>query len=89
MSDTDVTDATVSEKLLTVLAGHLPSIPADLDLATVSLPDLGLDSMSAIELVIAIEDTFGVQFPEEQLVRETFATYGSLETVVKSMIVPA
>jgi len=86
MSATEVTGATVSDTLLTVLASHLNVIPADIDLTSASLPDLGLDSMSAIELVVAIEDTFGVQFPDETLVRETFATFRSLETVVRSMV---
>jgi len=86
MSGIEVTDVAVSETLLTVLASHLRSIPPDVDWTTVSLPDLGLDSMSAIELVLAIEDTFAAQFPEDALVRETFATFGSLERVVRSMV---
>jgi acyl carrier protein len=80
------TEATVSETLLEVLTNHLRRVPADVDWATTQLPDLGLDSMSAIELVIDIEDTFGAEFPAELLVRETFATFESLETVVKTMV---
>jgi acyl carrier protein len=77
---------TVSGVLLALLGDHLRSVPQDVDWATASLPDLGLDSMSAIELVLAIEDAYGARFPEELLVRETFATYGSLESVVRSMV---
>jgi acyl carrier protein len=77
---------TVSDTLREVLTRHLRRVPADVDWATVSLPDLGLDSMLAIELVIDIEEAFGTQFPEELLVRETFGTFGSLETVVRSMV---
>ena len=80
------TDPTVTDTLRTVLIGQLRHVPDDVDWATVSLPDLGLDSMSAIELVLAIEDTFDAQFPEERLVRETFASYGALEAVVHSMV---
>jgi len=76
----------VSVTLRGVLAEHLHSLPSDSDWAGVSLPDLGLDSMAAIELVLAIEDTFDAQFPEDRLVRETFATYQSLEGVVRSMV---
>ena len=86
MAGTELTQATVSGTLRKVLAGHLRRLPADVDWTTVSLTDLGLDSMSAIELVLDIEETFGAQFPEELLVRETFATFQSLETVVKSMV---
>jgi acyl carrier protein len=89
MSGDEVLDATISGTLLSVLASHLQSIPAGVDLTVASLSDLGLDSMSAIELVVAIEDTFGTQFPDETLVRETFATFTSLETVVRSMVLPS
>jgi acyl carrier protein len=86
MGGTETAEATVSGALLEVLTRHLRRIPAEVDWTTVSLPDLGLDSMSAIELVLDIEETFGAQFPEALLVRETFATFESLETVVSSMV---
>ncbi|NJQ00420.1 phosphopantetheine-binding protein [Streptomyces zingiberis] len=57
--------------------------------AAVPLPDAGLDSMTAVEVVLAIEGTFGVPFPEEALVRETFASYTALEAVVVSMAEPS
>lgn len=86
MSSNEVTESTLSDQLLILVTSHLRRVPADVDWTTVQLPDLGLDSMSAIELVVAIEDAFGAQFPEESLVRETFATFRSLETVVRSMV---
>jgi acyl carrier protein len=42
------------------------------------LRDLGLDSMQAIELLFALEDTFGVTLPDEDMNDATFATAGSL-----------
>lgn len=42
------------------------------------LHDLGLDSMQAIELLFAVEDTFGVSLPDEKLTDATFETAGSL-----------
>jgi acyl carrier protein len=87
MSGSEVTDAALCDQLLKLVTSHLRRVPADVDWATAQLPDLGLDSMSAIELVLAIEDVFGAQFPEESLVRETFATFGTLETVVRAMVV--
>ncbi|WP_411102086.1 acyl carrier protein [Streptomyces sp. cmx-4-9] len=78
----------MSERLVDVLTTHLNGVPADVDWDTVPLADLGLDSMSAIELVITIEDAFGVQFRDELLVRETFATFASLEGAVRGMVRP-
>jgi acyl carrier protein len=85
MSGNEAIELTLSGQLLALVVNHLRRVPPDVDWATAQLPDLGLDSMSAIELVVAIEDTFGAQFPEESLVRETFTTFKSLETVVLSM----
>lgn len=48
----------------------------------VALADVGLDSMAAIDLVLDIEQAFGVMFPDELLVAETFTTATSLYEVV-------
>ncbi len=86
MAGVELTGTRVTEQLLEVLTRHLRTVPPDVDWESVALPDLGLDSMSAIELVLALEETLGVRFPEEALVRETFATYASLESVVRSLV---
>jgi acyl carrier protein len=78
--------AAVSDAVVDVLTRHLRRMPPDGDWSAVTLADLGLDSMTAIEVVVDIEETFDTQFPEELLVRETFATFGSLEAVVRSMV---
>jgi acyl carrier protein len=42
------------------------------------LRDLGLDSMQAIELLFAIEDTFDVVLPDDLLADSTFETADGL-----------
>lgn len=42
------------------------------------LHDLGLDSMQAVELLFAVEDTFGIQLPDDKLTDSTFETAGAL-----------
>lgn len=49
------------------------------------LRDLGLDSMRAIELLFAVEDTFGVVIPDECLTEATFETGGSLWSVIEEL----
>ena len=49
------------------------------------LRDLGLDSMRAIELLFAVEDTYGVVIPDERLVDATFETGSSLWTVIEEL----
>lgn len=86
MSGTDASDPAIVSRLQETLTSHLRNVSPDVEWNTVRLPDLGLDSMSAIELVLTIEERFGVQFPDELLVRETFETLSSLESAVRSML---
>ncbi|MEY9842592.1 acyl carrier protein [Streptacidiphilus sp. EB103A] len=46
--------------------------------ASSSLPDLGLDSRSAVNLSVDLEEAFGLLFPDDALIAATFATVGSL-----------
>lgn len=46
--------------------------------------ELGLDSMQSIELMFALEDTFDVALPDEDLTDATFATAGSLWNAVQA-----
>ncbi len=78
--------ASLPSTLIDVLTRHLRRVPSDGDWSGSTLTDLGLDSMTAIEVVLDIEETFDRQFPEELLVRETFATFSTLEAVVRSMV---
>jgi acyl carrier protein len=50
-----------------------------------ALRDLGLDSMQEVELLFSIEDTYGVQLPDDQLTDATFATAGSLWNAVRRL----
>lgn len=86
MDGTEVNDQDVTDRLRKLLMDQLHQVPEDVNWETATLADLGLDSMTAIELVLGIEDTFGVQFPEERLVRETFSTLTELAAVVRTMI---
>ncbi|WP_217712319.1 phosphopantetheine-binding protein [Streptomyces sp. NA02950] len=86
MSGIDTTGPAITDRLVETLNSHLRNVPPDVDWATVRLPDVGLDSMSAIELVITLEELFGVQFPDELLVRETFEHLPSLEAAVRSLL---
>jgi acyl carrier protein len=52
------------------------------------LRDLGLDSMREIELLFAVEETFGVAVPDDKLVDATFETAGGLWTVVEELRAP-
>ena len=50
-----------------------------------ALEDLGLDSLSLMEFMFAIEDAFGIRIPEEQLdPRQGGITLGHMESVIQA-----
>ncbi|GIG88030.1 phosphopantetheine-binding protein [Plantactinospora endophytica] len=62
---------------------HLPLLGEGAPLtAESSLPALGLDSLATVGLLVEVEEAFAVQFPDEDLHAETFATPAALWAVV-------
>ncbi|MFI5764158.1 MULTISPECIES: phosphopantetheine-binding protein [unclassified Streptomyces] len=51
----------------------------------VALAEVGVDSLAVVEMITAIEDHYGIEFPEELLSPETFATPGSLRKALESL----
>ncbi|WP_422769351.1 phosphopantetheine-binding protein [Plantactinospora sp. WMMC1484] len=54
-----------------------------------SLAELGLDSLNTVALLVEIESALGVIIPDDALTAETFATVGSLWSVVSDLMDPA
>jgi acyl carrier protein len=72
----------LEQELLRLVREHLlDGIDEDFD-ALSSLPDAGLDSMAIMQLLLLIEDRFGVWLPEEDLTRENFGCIRSLARAV-------
>jgi acyl carrier protein len=65
-------------RFVEMLKPFLPFLNGSPITADTQLRELGLDSMQAIELMFALEDTFGLQLPDEALVEDTFRTAGNL-----------
>jgi len=49
------------------------------------LYELGLTSHASVDVMLALEDEFGVEFPDETLKKSTFASIDSIERVVSSL----
>lgn len=47
------------------------------------LQELGLDSMTCVEVVVNLEDEFGIEVDEEDLLVENMATIALLERLVE------
>lgn len=68
--------------LLLLVRDHLlDGAASDLDVLT-SLSDAGLDSMAIMQLLLLIEQRFGLWLPEEDLTHENFACIRSLARAV-------
>ena len=50
------------------------------------LAGLGLDSMSIVQLLADIEDSYGLELPDDILNEATFATVGSLWQVLADLL---
>jgi acyl carrier protein len=66
-----------------VLRRHLRSaMPNSIDYQ-VELAQLGLDSMTAVAVLLDMEKTFGIRFPDDMLVEGTFRTAARLKEAVQ------
>ncbi|WP_375455223.1 acyl carrier protein [uncultured Methylobacterium sp.] len=51
--------------------------------------DKGLCSFGSVQLMLALEERFGVEFPDHLLNRQSFATIRAIRTTVASLAQPA
>jgi acyl carrier protein len=74
----------MNAQLDTILRRYLVLVPdgRDVPLET-ELPALGLDSMSALTLVLELEEIFDISFPDSVLNATTFRSASSLENVIQ------
>jgi acyl carrier protein len=71
-------------RLISLLRPFLRLLPAEADLPMdAELGKLGLDSMQSIELLMALEQEFGVTIPDEKITVETFATPANLLALIQ------
>ena len=64
--------------------GRLSVDPAELSDDT-NLYSVGMTSHASVNLMLALEDRFGVEFPERMLRRRTFETILSIEDAVQEL----
>ncbi|MGG4554127.1 acyl carrier protein [Paenibacillus sp. FSL W8-0186] len=51
------------------------------------LYDIGLDSLNAIQLIVQLEDAFGISIDDDELLYENFNTIPKIVDIVKSKLV--
>jgi acyl carrier protein len=81
MSDKHMDDITTQFE--EVLRRHLRSANSDAINYDVELAQLGLDSMTAVAVLLDMEKMFGIKFPDDMLVEGTFRTARRLKEAVQ------
>lgn len=69
-----------ADRIRTDTANHLGIDPAQLTPFAMLGEDLGVDSLTAIELSMRLEESYGISISDEELT--DVSTYGDLESLV-------
>ena len=65
------------------LRRHLRSTKPNAIDYNMELAQLGLDSMTAVAVLLDMEKTFNIRFPDDMIVEDTFHTAGKLKQAVQ------
>ena len=70
----------LGDRIRTIVVEQLGVEPADVTANASILDDLGADSLDVVELVMALEEEFDIEVPDEAV--ETIRTIGDMERYV-------
>lgn len=76
----------MQERIRDVLAAHgrMAVDPRDVD-GEADLYELGLTSHASVNVMLALEDEFDIEFPDEVLKKSTFASVCNIQQVVEDL----
>lgn len=77
----------IQDRIRDVLAahGHMPVDAREVD-DHADLYKLGLTSHASVDVMLALEDEFDIEFPDEVLKKSTFASLRNIEQVVEGLV---
>jgi acyl carrier protein len=77
----------MQDRIRDVLAAHgqMEVDPREVD-DQADLYELGLTSLASVNVMLALEDAFDVEFPEEVVKKSTFASVRNIEQVVEGLV---
>ena len=81
-----MTSAEILDALANLIVEVMPGVDRGTLIESTDLYQLGLDSASAVALMLAIEERFSVTFTESLLSDKTFQTPGALLRAVQSLL---
>ncbi len=71
------------DKIKEIVARELMVEESDITLETDILNDLGADSLSVVDLAMALEDEFEIEMPDDEL--ENIRTVGDIVNYIKNI----
>lgn len=80
------TEEQLFQKLRTILVEQLGVEPADVQLTTKIMIDLGADSLDGVELVMAVEEEFGIEIPDAEFEERQMKGRPEEEATVQDMV---
>lgn len=78
--------ADVAEKIKSIIAEQLGVKPEEVTPQASFIEDLGADSLDTVELVMALEEEFGIEIPDEDA--EKMASVGDAAKYIEEKIAP-
>ena len=83
----DVRGSVMQDRIRDILAAHgsMKVDPREVG-DQADLYELGLTSLASVNVMLALEDAFGVEFPEEVVKKSTFASVRNIEQVVEGLV---
>lgn len=76
-----------AEKIRALIAKHARlSVDANSLADDSDLYEAGLTSLTTVNLMLAVEDEFSIEFPDKKLGRKTFESIRSLSEVIEELV---
>ena len=76
----------VDEQYEAILRQHMPVAEDFKFQDDTELGKVGLDSLTAVDVMLSLEDTFEIVFPDSMLTYEVFRHYASLRDAVQTLV---
>ena len=83
----DVRGSVIQDRIRDVLAAHgrMAVDPREVD-DQADLYELGLTSHASVDVMLALEEAFDIEFPDEVLKKSTFESVSNIEQVVEALV---
>jgi acyl carrier protein len=80
--------ATLEQQLVALISERLLETPPGFNEDS-DLYESGLDSMAIMQLLILVEEEYGVALPESELTRQNFSTVRNIAGVIRARTAPS